>query len=159
MLQDILFTFLWSFSPLGESRVGIPVGISTGLSIEIVFFVALFANLLVFPVFYNVITISNKHLLKNKIYRKIVVYLESRAKTKTKHVIQKYGVWGLMVFVMIPLPVTGAYIGTIAAFVYKINYRKALIAISSGITISCVLVVFLWPYFTNVLWPYISSFL
>jgi len=159
MLQDILFTFLWSFSPLGESRVGIPVGIATGLSIEIVFFVALFANLLVFPVFYNVITISNKHLLKNKIYRKIVVYLESRAKTKTKYVIQKYGVWGLMIFVMIPLPVTGAYIGTIAAFVYKINYRKALIAISSGITVSCVLVVFLWPYFTNVLWPYISSFL
>tara|TARA_B110000444_G_scaffold236414_1_gene248273 strand:- start:397 stop:876 length:480 start_codon:yes stop_codon:yes gene_type:complete len=159
MFKDIVFTFLWSFSPFGESRVGIPVGIGTGLPIEIVFFVALFANLLVFPVFYNIITISNKHLLKNKIYRKIVFYLESRAKTKTKHVIKKYGIWGLMIFVMIPLPVTGAYIGTIAAFVYKINYKKAFIAISSGITISCVLVVFLWPYFTNVLWPYITSFL
>ena len=159
MFYDILFTFLWSFSPLGESRVGIPYGIEQDLPITLVFIVGLIANLLVFPVFYKVITISNIYFLKNKNYKKVVLYLELRAKTKTKDVIQKYGIWGLMIFVMIPLPVTGAYIGTIAAFVYKINYRKALLAVSSGITISCILVIFLWPYFTSVLWPYISSLL
>ena len=159
MFLDILFTFLWSFSPFGESRVGIPYGIHQGLDIKIVFIVGLFANLLVFPVFYRVITFSNKYLLKNEFYKRLVLFLESRAKTKTKHVIQKYGIWGLMIFVMIPLPVTGAYIGTIAAFVYKINYKKAFLAISSGITISCLLVVFLWPYITKIVWPYILSFL
>ena len=45
-----------------------------------------------------------------------------------------------MVFVMIPLPVTGAYIGTIAAYIFGISYRKSLIAISSGITISSIMV-------------------
>jgi len=63
-----------------------------------------------------------------------------RARAKTKKVIQKYGVWGLMIFVMIPLPVTGAYIGTIAAYIFGISYQKSLIAISSGITISSIMV-------------------
>jgi uncharacterized membrane protein len=52
----------------------------------------------------------------------------------------------LMVFVMIPLPVTGAYIGTIAAYIFGISYRKSLIAISSGITISSTMVA-LFMYF------------
>ena len=58
----------------------------------------------------------------------------------TGSLIKKYGVWGLMIFVMIPLPVTGAYIGTIAAFIFGISYQKSLIAISSGITISSIMV-------------------
>jgi uncharacterized membrane protein len=41
---------------------------------------------------------------------------------------------------MIPLPVTGAYIGTIAAYIFDIEYKKSFIAISSGITISSILV-------------------
>ena len=38
-----------------------------------------------------------------------------------------------MIFVMIPLPFTGAYIGTIAAYIFKINYKKALLAINIGV--------------------------
>ena len=45
-----------------------------------------------------------------------------------------------MVFVMIPLPVTGAYTGTIAAYLFRISYKKALIAISIGVTISSIMV-------------------
>ena len=67
-------------------------------------------------------------------------YETVRARTKTKTVIQKYGVWGLMIFVMIPLPITGAYIGTIAAYIFGISYQKSLIAISSGIIISSIMV-------------------
>ena len=140
MFQDILFTFIISFSPLGEARAGIPYGELNGLPIMLVFIVGLIANLLVFPIFYKVIEVANKHLWKNPTYKKISVYLALRARTKTKEVIKKYGVWGLMIFVMIPLPVTGAYIGTIAAFIFGISYQKSLIAISTGITISSIMV-------------------
>ena len=47
------------------------------------------------------------------------------------------GPGGLMIFVMIPLPFTGAYIGTIASYIFGMNYRKSLFAISCGIIISC----------------------
>ena len=140
MFYDILFTFLISFSPFGEARAGIPYGEIVGLPILLVFIIGLTANLLVFPIFYRAIEFSNKHFFKNKYYKKSAIYLSSRARTKTKTIIKKYGVWGLMVFVMIPLPVTGAYIGTIAAYIFGISYRKSLIAISSGITISSIMV-------------------
>ena len=140
MFQDILFTFLISISPFGEARAGIPYGELNGLPIFLVFVVGLTANLLVFPLFYRAIEFSNKHFFKNSYYRRSALYLSSRARTKTKTIIKKYGVWGLMIFVMIPLPVTGAYIGTIAAYIFGINYRKSLIAISSGIIISSIMV-------------------
>ena len=140
MFQDILFTFLISFSPFGEARAGIPYGELVGLPILWVFVIGLTANLLVFPVFYKVIELANKNLWKNPLYKRTAIYLSSRARTKTKTIIKKYGVWGLMVFVMIPLPVTGAYIGTIAAYIFGISSRKSLIAISSGITISSIMV-------------------
>ena len=146
MFQDILFTFLISFSPFGEARAGIPYGELVGLPILLVFIIGLTANLLVFPIFYRAIEFSNKHFFKNKYYKKSAIYLSSRARTKTKTIIKKYGVWGLMVFVMIPLPVTGAYIGTIAAYIFGISYKKSLIAISSGITISSIMVA-LFMYF------------
>ena len=146
MFQDILFTFLISFSPFGEARAGIPYGELKGLPIMLVFIVGLVANLLVFPIFYKAIELANKHLWKNPLYKRTALYLSSRARTKTKTIIKKYGVWGLMIFVMIPLPVTGAYIGTIAAYIFGISYRKSLIAISSGITISSTMVA-LFMYF------------
>jgi len=146
MFQDILFTFLISFSPFGEARAGIPYGELVGLPILLVFVIGLTANLLVFPVFYKAIELANKHLWKNPLYKRSAIYLSSRARTKTRTVIKKYGVWGLMVFVMIPLPITGAYIGTIAAYIFGISYRKSLIAISSGITISSTIVA-LFMYF------------
>lgn len=53
--------------------------------------------------------------------------------------IRKHGFWGLMFFVMIPLPGTGAYSGTIAAAIFKIERKKAFLVISLGTLISCAL--------------------
>jgi uncharacterized membrane protein len=140
MFPDILFTFLISLSPFGEARAGIPYGELNGLPILLVFVIGLAANLLIFPLFYRSIEFSKKYFSKNEFYKKSVIYLSSRAKSRTKTMIKKYGVWGLMVFVMIPLPVTGAYTGTIAAYLFRISYKKSLIAISIGVTISSIMV-------------------
>ncbi len=140
MFQDILVTFLISLSPLGEARAGIPYGELNGLPIFLVLVIGLTANLLIFPIFYRAIEFSKKYFSKNEFYKKSVIYLSSRARSRTKTMIKKYGAWGLMVFVMIPFPVTGAYTGTIAAYIFRISYKKSLIAISIGVTISCIMV-------------------
>tara|TARA_B100000768_G_C11015298_1_gene263790 strand:- start:30 stop:488 length:459 start_codon:yes stop_codon:yes gene_type:complete len=150
MLKDILFTFLISFSPFGEARVGIPYGIEhTDLTLIWVFLIALSANLLVFPLFYKVIEYFNNHFLKSKWYRKAAIYLSLRARRKTGAVVQKYGAIGLMIFVMIPLPFTGAYIGTIAAYIFKINYKKALLAINIGVLIALTFIILVWPLISS----------
>ncbi len=140
MLIDIIWTFIISISPVGEARVGIPFGATQGLPIIWAFLIGWIANLLVFPFFYRSISISSKYFWKNRTYKKSAVFLTRRAKNKTSNSISKYGVWGLMVFVMIPLPITGAYIGTLAAYVFKMNYRHALIAVSLGITLSSLII-------------------
>lgn len=54
--------------------------------------------------------------------------------------IHKYGFWGLMIFVMIPLPFTGAYMGVVAGRVLNVETRSAFKAISIGILISSTLI-------------------
>ena len=145
MIQDILFTFLISFSPFGEARVGIPFGIEQGLAPSWVFIIGLSANLLVFPLFYKVIGFFNNRFLKNKWYKKAAIYLSLRARRKTGIVVKKHGAIGLMIFVMIPLPFTGAYIATIAAYMFKINYKKSLIAVNLGVLIALTFIILIWP--------------
>ena len=140
MLEEINYTFLISISPVGEARAGITFGVLKGLPIWITFLVGLAGNLLVFPLFHRIITFLNKTFWSNRTYKKGGVYFSKKAKKKTQNSIQKYGIWGLMVFVMIPLPVTGAYMGTIASYVLGMDYKKSFIATSIGVTISCLIV-------------------
>jgi uncharacterized membrane protein len=137
MIQAIILTFLWSLSPLGEGRVGIPYGISEDLPLWIAFIVGLAGNLLIFPIFFKLIELTNKIFWKkSRTYKKGALYFAKRAKRGAGKQIEKYGVWGLMVFVMIPLPVTGAYVGTIAAYMMQMSFKKSLFAISLGVFIA-----------------------
>ena len=140
MLIDAIITFLISLSPLGEARVGIPYGVANDVPIFWSFLIGWIANLLVFPLFFKSISLMNIFLWKHKYYKISAIYLSKKAKSKTKNSIAKYGAWGLLVFVMIPLPVTGAYTGTIAAYILRMEYKKSLVATSIGVTISSIIV-------------------
>lgn len=63
-----------------------------------------------------------------------------RAKTGSGEKIQKYGFWGLILFVMIPLPGTGVYAGSIATYLFRIERNKAFWANTIGIFFSSVIV-------------------
>lgn len=140
MTYEILaYTFLFSISPLGEARFGIPYAILNDVHIAPAFLVGLIANLLVYPVFMWLIDKFNDRLWSYRLYRKNVVKLSQMAKRSAGDNIRKYGFWGLMIFVMIPLPGTGAYMGTIAAAIFKIERKAAFGAISLGILISCLI--------------------
>lgn len=136
MLEDYLYTFLLSLSPLGEGRVGIPYGISKGITPSVAFAVGLLGNLLVFPLFYRLISFGNKYFWRFHTYRSGAIFMARRAKKGAGKNVVKYGAWGLMVFVMIPLPVTGAYVATIAAYLMPISYRKSIVAVSTGVIIA-----------------------
>lgn len=139
-MGDILiYTFLLSISPFGEARTGIPYAILNDVHFIPAFLVGLLGNLLIFPVFMFLIERFNSRLWRFQRYKKAVVKLSRMARKSAGPNINKYGLWGLMVFVMIPLPGTGAYMGTIAAAIFKIERRLALYSISIGVIISSVL--------------------
>jgi uncharacterized membrane protein len=139
MLEILFITFLLSISPLGEARAGIPYAILNDMNFAWAFVMGLVANIMVFPLMMWLIDTFNKKLWPNRTYRKGVIKLSRRAKKSVGASVQKYGFWGLMVFVMIPLPGTGAYMGTIAAYVLKIERKSAFMAISIGTLISCLI--------------------
>jgi len=140
MLKDIIIAMLWSVSPFGEAKVGIPYGMYQGVNIYVVLIACFLANLLVFPIMLFFLNTMNTQLLKWKQYKKAAIYVARKAKNGSGDKIKKYGFWGLVIFVMIPLPGTGVYAGSIATYLFKIERRKAFVANTLGIFISSIIV-------------------
>jgi len=140
LIQDILIAMLWSVSPFGEAKVGIPYGLFQGVNVYLVFGVCFLANVLVFPFMAFFLDTLNKHLLKWNLYKKAALFVAKRAKVASGEKIEKYGFWGLMFFVMLPIPGTGVYAGSIAAYLFKIEKEKAFYANTIGIFFSSLIV-------------------
>jgi uncharacterized membrane protein len=149
MIEKLIYTFLISISPFGEARAGIPYAILQDVPFFLAFVVGLAGNLLIFPLLIWLIETFSQKLWPSRTYRRGVIKLSRRAKKGVGTNFDKYGFWALMVFVMIPLPGTGAYIGTIAAYVLKIEKQKAFWSISLGVLISCILMA-VGSYYGNI---------
>lgn len=131
---------MWSISPFGEAKVGIPYGMFQGANIYLVFILCFLANVLVFPLMVFFLDHLNKRLLRWDFYKKGAFYVARRAKLASGEKIDKYGFWGLMFFVMLPIPGTGVYAGSIAGYLFKIDHRKAFYANAIGIFFSSLIV-------------------
>ncbi|WP_207891733.1 COG2426 family protein [Maribacter algicola] len=131
---------LWSFSPFGEAKVGIPYGVLKGLDIYAVFIFCFLANVLVFPMMMFFLDKVNVYFTRWRFYKKSALFVARRAKMGSGDKIKKFGFFGLMFFVMIPLPGTGVYAGSIAAYLFKIERQKAFWANTIGIFFSSVIV-------------------
>lgn len=142
MFVDFVIAVLLSLSPFGEGKAGIPYGILKGLNIYLVFFGCFLANALIFPMMMFFLDRINKPLLRWGFYKKSALWVARRTKTGSGDKIKKYGFWGLLIFVMVPLPGTGAYAGSIAAYLFKIDRRKAFWANTIGIFLSSAIVWF-----------------
>lgn len=140
MLNDIITAMLWSISPFGEAKVGIPYALVNNVNYYVTFTVCFAANVMVFPVMQFFLNNINKYLLKYRFYKKSAIYVARKAKVGAGKNVQKYGFYGLLLFVMVPIPGTGVYAGTIAAWILGLERKRAFVAISIGIYLSCVIV-------------------
>ncbi|HSJ12355.1 MAG TPA: small multi-drug export protein [Gillisia sp.] len=140
MLNDIITAMLWSISPFGEAKVGIPYALVNNVNYYVTFTVCFAANVMVFPVMQFFLNNINKYLLKYRFYKKSAIYVARKAKVGAGKNVQKYGFYGLLLFVMVPIPGTGVYAGTIAAWILGLERKRAFVAITIGIYLSCVIV-------------------
>ena len=84
---------------------------------------------------------SFKLLKKIKLFRGIIEKLENRAMSKSDN-IKRYEFWGLVLFVGIPLPGTGAWTGSLIAALLDVDLKKAILAELLGIVIATVIMSF-----------------
>lgn len=140
MIEDLIVAMLWSISPLGEAKVGIPYGLLNGVNIYLVLLGCFLANVLVFPIMMYFLNTINKAFLRWHFYKKGALFVARRAKTGSGGKIKKYGFYGLIFFVMLPVPGTGVYAGSIATYLFKIEQKKAFLANTIGIFLSSLIV-------------------
>ena len=137
MIQKIALTLLVTLSPISELRGGIPLGISLGLNPLFTFFMAIVANaLLFFPIFLALHLFYDKFLSRIQIFNRYLDTVRREGNPK----VEKYGFWGLTLFVAIPLPLTGAYTGTILSWLLGMNWRRAFPAIGLGVVVAGIVV-------------------
>lgn len=117
--------------PIIELRGAIPFGISLGLSPIHAFIVSFIGSMLPVPILLLGIKPVFKILSQNTKLKKIVDHLSVRSLKKSDKII-KYGFYGLLIFVAIPLPGTGVWSGTLAAALLDIRFKTAFPAILIG---------------------------
>lgn len=118
--------------PISELRGAIPLGLYYGMSLQKAFWLSILGNIsFVAPALLLFEPVSNR-LRKFKIWARFFNWVFERTK-KNADTIQKYEALGLAIFVAVPLPMTGAWSGVIAASLFKIRFRYAFIAIIAGV--------------------------
>ncbi len=135
-IGKLVATFIISMLPIVELRGGIPYGVGFGLNPWTAYIVAVLGNLLPVPfilLFMDVVFSVLKKM--GGVFERFALWLERKAYNNQEK-IEKYKVFGLMLFVAIPLPGTGAWTGAMAASVLGISKKKAVISIAAGVILA-----------------------
>jgi uncharacterized membrane protein len=141
-LPPELATFVLAMLPVTELRASIPIGIGVfGLHPLSAFFFSVLADivpatLIMFFMKPVAVWLSKK----SKLFKKLFDWWFDRSLEKFSKKYEQYGLLALMLFVAIPLPITGAWTGATAAFLMGIPKKKALPYIFAGVFISGVIV-------------------
>ena len=135
--------FLIAMIPIFELRGAIPIGmLKYELPLWKIIPIALAGNM--FPIFFILLFFDfvTKICFKVPLLKKLLEAIFARTRRKTE-VIQKYEEIGLMLFVAIPLPITGAWTGSLAAYLFGLKFWKSILFIFLGVCIAAVVVTLL----------------
>lgn len=132
-----LQVFLISLVPAIELRGAIPWGVlRLDLPIWSVVLLSITANLLLIPLVYLFLVLGNQLLSNFKFWQKFWACLVARVHKKFTEKYYKAGLLGLMLFVAVPLPGTGAWTGVMAGYVFGFRKRDIIWAVGGGVIIA-----------------------
>ena len=117
--------------PIIEIKGAIPLGLSMGMNPWHTLLISLIGSIIPVPfILFGIRPVFN-WLKRAQFFKKMTEHIEHKTLNKS-HRIQKYGVWGLFLFVAIPLPGTGVWTGSLAAVLLDIRFKWAFPAILIG---------------------------
>lgn len=131
--------FIVAMIPLIELRGSIPLGMAYGMNWIEVFGLSVVGNLLPVPLIILFIRHIFEWMKKKNILAGLIKKYEERVMKKAD-IVMKYSAIGLMLFVAVPLPGTGAWTGAVLAALLNMRMRYALPAVTVGVIIAGFLV-------------------
>ena len=138
LLSELWPVILTTMLPIAELRGGIPLGIAgLGLDPAAVILTAIIVNSLIFfPIFFVLKFLYDDFFVRFGWARSLI----NRVHRRAGPFVEKYGVWGLIIFVGIPAPVTGAWTGTGIAWLLGLDWKRSFLAVCAGVIVSAAIV-------------------
>jgi len=142
-IPAVLQMMILSAFPLTELRGSIPFAF---LNLEWtwpwwkIYLLAVAGNIIPIPFILWFLGPVSRFLSRWRLFKRLFNYLFEKARKRAGTKIEKYEALGLTLFVAIPLPVTGAWTGCVAAFLFGIPKKYAIPSVVLGVMIAGVLV-------------------
>ena len=137
ILPRWLVILLISMLPVVELRGSIPVALGAyNMNPWIVFPLAVVGNMIPVPFILLFFGYAEKYLRKYKIFDRFFNRLFEKTRKRANEKIKRYETLGLLVFVAVPLPFTGAWTGALIAYLFGLKFWKAIMAIFIGVIIA-----------------------
>lgn len=133
-----LKTFFIAMSPVLELRGAIPIALHFyKLPVWSSFFFAVLGNLVPALLLLSFLEPTAMFLSRrSRVFNRFFVWLFEKTRKRHEKKFEKWEKFALLVLVAIPLPFTGAWTGSICAFLFNIRFRQAFPLISSGVFIA-----------------------
>lgn len=125
--------------PISEVRGAIPAALAMKLTPASAFLYSVLGNSIIIVPTLLLLEPVSKRMRAFKAWRKFFDWLFEKTRSKGD-IVERYEALGLAIFVAIPLPMTGAWSGCIAASLFKIKFRYAFTAIFLGVIIAACIV-------------------
>ena len=135
LLNKMFGIFLISMLPVVELRGAIPVGAAIGLPWYLNMIVSIVGNLLPVPFILLFSVKAFEFMKKHNILVKFIEKIENRAKKRSEGLATGEFI-GLMLFVAIPFPGTGAWTGALIAALLQFERKRSFIYITRGVLIA-----------------------
>lgn len=134
-----------TFIPLLELRASIPLGIFNGdiraaLGVPLVVATCLVTNVILGMAVFEVMAVAEHVLLKVEWFRRKVWPMLERRRDKLRPLVERYGIWGVSLFIGVPLPGTGACAGAIASYLLRLERRRFWVANLLGVLCAAIAV-------------------
>ena len=137
--EELVVVFIAAL-PIFELRGALPVAINIfHLPWYYAFLLAVVGNLLPVPFLLLLLNTFTRLLRRVDILEKFLHWLFKHTRRRGK-VIERYERIGLSLFVAIPLPITGAWTGSLAAILFGLKFKHAFLSILIGIFIAAAIV-------------------
>ncbi len=148
MIELYLIIILLAMLPVVEALGAITVGILVfHLNPVVVFILAFTFNSLVYLPILAFLDRFYPHIKKFSIIRRIV----EGAHRKGHKQVEKYGYFGLTLFLALPVPFSGTWTGTLIAWLLGLNKKKAFLAVMVGVFTACLTATLLAVYVPELL--------
>ena len=137
-----LITFIVSMTPIIELRGAIPIGVGMGLSYFEAFLISFIGNII--PIYFIVKFIKPlfNFFGRWKPFKKIIDLASNKSTKKIEEsdILQNFAALGLFLFVAIPLPGTGAWVGSLIANFLDLPVKKAFWPIATGVLVAGIII-------------------